>query len=593
MKLGAWRMALVVSGVAISLGARSLASPPAAADADPRNVRLGLPIPDENYCDQPYVVITRDGNWLCLLTTGVGHEGQRGQHVVATISSDQGRTWSPLIDIEPADGPEASWAMPLVVPSGRVYVFYCYNGDRVTGRRADMIGWYCFRYSDDHGRTWSERHRMPIRLTDADRRNDWQGEHQIFWGIGKPITVGDKYAIFAFTKIGKYMLDESEGWFFRSENILTESDPAKITWQLLPDGDKGLRNDAYGSIQSEQNLVALSGGSLYCIYRTTNGFPMHAYSHDGGRSWTIPEPATYTPDGRTIRHPRACPRIFRCENGNFLLWYHNHGGKDFNHRNPAFISGGVEIDGKIHWSQPEILLYDEKPDNRLSYPDLIEQNGRYWITETQKTEARVHEIDPSLLQGLWNQASRADVITEGRVMDLDASSGSPAEHVPMPPLPDLTRGPGFTIDLRMMLPDMRAGQMILDSRDDRGRGVALATAAGGAVALTISDGKTTSSWTSDAGAITPGRVHHVTAIVDSGPRIISFLIDGVMCDGAGERMFGWGRFEAMRSVNTNAPLRIAQPPAVAIEKLRIYDRPLRTSEAISNYRAAAGSKPHD
>ena len=29
---------------------------------------------DEGYCDQPYVVITKDGNWLCVLTTGAGHE---------------------------------------------------------------------------------------------------------------------------------------------------------------------------------------------------------------------------------------------------------------------------------------------------------------------------------------------------------------------------------------------------------------------------------------------------------------------------------------------------------------------------------------
>ncbi|MBM3334480.1 hypothetical protein FJY63_07450, partial [Candidatus Sumerlaeota bacterium] len=116
--------------------------------ADPRNIRNGHKIPSEpGYVDQPYVVITKDGNWLCTMTTGKGREGQVGQHIVATISRDQGRTWSDLVDIEPADGPEASWVTPFVAPSGRVYGFYTYNGDmiRTSGTkqiRADTLGWY-------------------------------------------------------------------------------------------------------------------------------------------------------------------------------------------------------------------------------------------------------------------------------------------------------------------------------------------------------------------------------------------------------------------------------------------------------------------
>jgi len=66
-------------------------TPAAAAEnpgSDLRNIKTGLPIPKEGYVDQPYVVVTNDGNWLCVLTTGSGVEGEPGQHVVATISSD-------------------------------------------------------------------------------------------------------------------------------------------------------------------------------------------------------------------------------------------------------------------------------------------------------------------------------------------------------------------------------------------------------------------------------------------------------------------------------------------------------------------------
>ena len=81
-----------------------------------------------------------------------------------------------------------------------------------------MIGWYCFKYSDDKGKTWSKRYRLPVRLTAVDKRNDWKGKVQILWGIGKPINL-DEGMMFAFSKIGIYMLEESEGWVFRCKNI--------------------------------------------------------------------------------------------------------------------------------------------------------------------------------------------------------------------------------------------------------------------------------------------------------------------------------------------------------------------------------------
>jgi hypothetical protein len=99
--------------------------------ADARNIKTGWTIPDEGYCDQPYVVVTDDGQWLCVMTTGKGVEGQSGQHIVSTRSADRGRTWSEHVAIEPADGPEASWVMPLKVPGGRVYACYTYNADNL------------------------------------------------------------------------------------------------------------------------------------------------------------------------------------------------------------------------------------------------------------------------------------------------------------------------------------------------------------------------------------------------------------------------------------------------------------------------------
>jgi hypothetical protein len=557
----------------------------AGPDGDPRDIATGLEIPDEGYCDQPYVVITNDGNWLCTLTTGKGHEGSPGQHFVATISKDQGKTWSPLIDIEPADGPQASYGVPLIAPSGRIYAFYTYNGDRINTLpgssrkiRADMLGWYCYKYSDDHGKTWSKRSRIPIRTTACDLANQWKGKVQVFWGIDKP-KIDDGDVRFAFTKLGKYMLDNGEGWMLHSDNILTESDPGKINWTLLPDGEHGLRVKEFGSVQEEHNHVPLGEDRLYLVYRTTNGYPCHTYSDDGGHAWTTPEHMTYTPGGRKIKTPRACPKLWRCENGKYLFWFHNHSGRSFHGRNPVWLSGGIERDGKMHWSEPEILLYHNTPKMRgMSYPDLIEQDGRYWVTETQKTVARVHEIDPTLLEGLWNQGTDKAVAQDGLVLDLtNAALASGEAKLPE----DLKPAGGLTLDLWLKLDSVDAGQVLLDTRDDAGRGVTLSTIDGGALRVEVADGKTKSAWDSDPGTITPGKPRHVVAIIDDGPKIISFVADGRLLDGGEHRQFGWGRYKAALHQSGGVPLRAS----TGVHRLRLYNRYLRTSEAVANYHA--------
>jgi len=557
-------------------------------DQDPRNIRRGLRIPDQGYCDQPYVVITRDGNWLCTLTTGPGKEGDRGQHVVSTISRDRGKTWSGLVDIEPAGGPEASWVIPLVTPGGRVYAFYTYNGDRIhtlRGReiRADTLGWYTYRYSDDSGRSWSSgRYRLPLRLTACDRTNDWKGEVQIFWGICKPLVAG-RSVLFSFTKLGKYMLEQGEGWVFRSDNILDEEDINKIEWSLLPGGDHGIRSPEFGSVQEEHNLVHLGGGRFYCIYRTTTGHPCHSYSSDGGRSWTRPEHMTYTPGGRKIKNPRACPRIWRTREGTYLLWYHNHGGRSYGGRNPVWISGGALRGGRLHWSQPEILLFDPEPETRMSYPDLIEQDGRYWFTETQKTVARVHEVDRTLLRGLWSQGRVKEISRRG--LALEGKEGEPAT-VEMQRRADLDLKvtKGLTIEMWLTLKDPSAGQVLLDNRDGNGSGIALATAERGTIQLQWKGGPGEFRWETDRGLLEPGKLHHLVAIADAGPGIISFVIDGVLCDGGEARQYGWGRWKDVPGdLGGSGKFRIGPSLRGRILRLRIYRRYLRTSEAVASF----------
>lgn len=117
------------------------------------------------------------------------------------------------------------------------------------------------------------------------------------------------------------------------------------------------------------------------------------------------------PGGPLIHHPRAANFVRRLKEGRhagkFIYWFHNNNAKGYDpaSRNPVWLLGGEERDSPngpvIHWGRPEVVLYDLNPYTRMSYPDFIEDGDRLFITETQKTVARVHEVPRRLQDRLW------------------------------------------------------------------------------------------------------------------------------------------------------------------------------------------------
>ncbi|HNX33191.1 MAG TPA: exo-alpha-sialidase [Kiritimatiellia bacterium] len=567
--------------------------PPRPSFDDPRDIAKGRVIPDEDYCDQPYVGVMRDGRWVCVLTTGRGGEGNPGQHVVSTFSEDQGRTWSPLTDIEPASGPEASWATCLVTPFDRIYAFYTYNGDNVTtlpGQtnrvKSAWHGWYAFKYSDDGGATWSaERYRIPVRVTDVDRQNPWQGRQCHFWGVDKPVTA-EGTVFFAFTKLAKWFASGGEGWVVASDNILTERNAARVRFRLLPEGEKGIRNPAFGEAQEEHNLTALNGLDLMCVCRT-DGLPAQSFSRDGGRTWSLPERMTYGPGQRLVKSNRACPKLFKTRDGRYLFWYHNHGVPGWGNRNPVFISGGVlKADGFIRWSEPELLFYDRNLANGISYPDLVEGEGRFWFTETQKSVARVHAADRALLEGLWSQETRREVCRNGLLAEFANTNGAP-RSLDVPEAFGALAGGGLSVELTFRSDNMAEGLTLFSTADGR-RGVRVSTARIAnepTVQIELSDGDCRAVWAADPESLATRRTHHAVFTCDFAAGVIGVIVDGRYCDGGEKRPFGWGRIpSALGPVAASPRARVAGE----VKHIRLYGRALRTSEAIGNFRAFEG-----
>lgn len=581
--------------------------------ADWRNLENAVSvIPDEGYCDQPYAVINKNGEWVVVMTTGAGHEGQQGQHIISVISKDRGKTWEPFVDIEPATGPEASWVTPFITPDGRIYVFYTYNSENmrevlnskgVPIKRVDTMGKMMMKYSDDGGNSWSaERYEVPIRNFEIDDNNIYKGKIQFFWTVAIPIIHKDAVYL-PLAKVGNFgdgFMESGSGAILKSSNLLTEKDPSKIKWETLPEGNKGLLPPE-GLVADEHNIVSLDNGGLYCVYRTNRGHNVHTYSYDDGRTWTKPEWATYTPGGKIMKQPRCFNKVYKFKNGKYVLFFHNNSTRNYSHhpignRNPTWMAGGIEKDGKIYWSQPEIFLYDLNYSNGISYPDWIEDNGEYYFTETQKTIARIHKIPAEYLEMLWNQAENKSLTSKGLALELKGTDCKAGQAFKMPELGRLVNGNGFSLEFRLKTGKIKSDQLILDTRRQetdgygatakyKGNGMKITLLKNGSIEIILDDGRTPLLWSTGPGTIGQMKEHHLVFIIDAQAKVLSIMIDGDLWDG-GERGFGYARFNPyLYDVNGEEEPAFSKEFKGQINTFRVYNRSLYSSEAIGNYRS--------
>lgn len=567
---------------------------------DWRNIKSGNEIPSEYYSDQPYIIQAEDGTWVCALTTGEGREGQAGQYILTMRSKDFGKTWSDRNRMEPKGSPENSYSVLLKTDFGRIYCFYNYNKDNLreviandppfeggVTKRVDSLGYYVFRYSDDNGITWSkERGEVPMRRFKLDMKNPYGGEILFFWNVGKPLIDG-KEAYLSIHKVGELgegFFVKSEGVLIKSDNIMYEPDMKKLNFETLPEGNVGLRApEGGGAVSEEQSYVSLSDGSFFSVYRTIDGRAAYSYSRNKGKSWENPE---YMP----VKNPRAANFVWKLENGTFIYWFHNHGGDWYLDRNPVWCLSGIETDGEngrvIEWSQPEILLYDEDIYTIISYPDLIEEDGKIYITETEKDTARTHLLDSVFIEKMLNWQNIRKLTKKGLIFSTNTGSSVMPELEPF--LFRTTSGAayskgdnhnGITIDL-IVSGELMPDELIFDTRKDDGAGISLTVTAGKRVKFHMGDGRTVTTWESDLGSISESE-NHIAIIVDGGPKIIYFVINGIFNDG-GKRQFGWGRFNP-NTIHLNGGGEIEISNKVKV--LRIYDRALMTVETIANFRS--------
>jgi hypothetical protein len=231
---------------------------------DPRNASNALGIifstagNATGYSDQPQVVVFNASYWLCVVTCSPGHEGQKSQIAASVVSTDRGHSWTDPVSIEPlppaGNRLAASWVNPLLVGK-RLYVFYTFNvfnttlwpNNNASIANSNLLGGQFYRWSDSAGASWSERQQVPIRSTQIDRQNPFNGTTAMGWSVGKPFVSTDGTAYFQYTKIGcppsqRYNCDMTvsydEAWLYASKDVV--DGVATPQFLTLPEGDVGL-----------------------------------------------------------------------------------------------------------------------------------------------------------------------------------------------------------------------------------------------------------------------------------------------------------------------------------------------------------------
>ena len=561
--------------------AASAAVSGAGGAADWRALAEGRLMLQDLYLDQPQCAIWPGPprRWVCTIARNSAPEGHFGEHAEVLFTEDQGLTWVTGIRLEPPGAPTNSYGNILVTPFGRLAVVYSMNLRNVTRfpsgqpfTRDDELGFMVWRFSDDGARTWSpDRYVVPLRNTSIDRHNTFNGSTQIFWSVDRITATRQGGSLHAFTKIGTYMQSAPEESFFvLSPNLLSERNASAVAWRMLPEGDTGVQppgGAASGMQWEEAHVVQLAGQQgMFSVCRTSAGYLGAAGTRDdsGARGWGAGHFATYSAAGlpaaagRRVKNPEGPITLRRLASGRYLLLFYNNAVRGYanatlgrNARNPYWLAAGwEEPDGEVRFSQPEVALHDAR-DAAASggagpgYADLIEEeDGAVFITETNKTQARLHPVPAPFLRTLLAQDALNATPSAG--LALPFPRGAQGATLRAPPLPsfELAGGGasarGATLCLWLALHARAApGQALIDV----GGPLRLGVGAGGALEVALAEGAAlNASLRMDdecAARLAGGGAHLAAAVLDGAAHILSFSVDGVVCDGGAGAAFGF------------------------------------------------------
>ncbi len=361
------------------------------------------------------VVVAPKGDEMLGFWTQSSVEGRGDNRIMLARTSD-GVHWTEPVRIAGTTPgttePQASWGVPIVVRSGRIYLFYIReHKPHLVDRQ--VSGGLGVHYSDDNGQTWKSGADVPVPRNRFDDPDPQVPKKFWFWTTATRDSKGRW--LLGYTQVTSYKVrpKPAREWphadtrcaFVRFENLDEGPDPAEIRASWLPTDRAGLDvpNKMYPQISTcqEPSTVLLPDGRLLVVMRTFTGHPYYSISDGDGATWSAPEPLRYRDDGEKVNHPISpCP-LFTLADGRFLLVFHNNDGKVGSHsqwtkrwktneanyiRRPTFITLGEfrpEARQPIWFSEPKqildtdgVIVGPKRTAEAGTYPSLTEWRGQ-------------------------------------------------------------------------------------------------------------------------------------------------------------------------------------------------------------------------
>jgi hypothetical protein len=380
------------------------------------------------------VIVLDDGIWFVTWSQG-SFEGAHDEQIVCARSDDCGLIWSAPRPIIPStDKWRRSYGCPFAVPGGkRIYLFLHEGRHYEEGMAHNSpeidLGKLAFIYTDDRAETWSDIRSITLPDRDISMFPDRIHGHLNH----PPQLMPNGQVVLPFSQYARpgsmrrdWQLVAGETVFLHCENLLTESDPEKFEFSLLPPGPRGIRADIVKHIDNpavnqlakvfrgypdslafnsqEPTVVPLADGRWVQACRTYLGSPGYSVSLDEGQTWSSVERLRYGPDGPFIDHPHTMCPIARLPDGRFILLFINNDGtkNGAEHvwdggcrtRNPQWFVIGREVPGEqrnggLIFGEPRILASadESEPEDGftastctgIAMPQYIAAEGRHFV----------------------------------------------------------------------------------------------------------------------------------------------------------------------------------------------------------------------
>lgn len=217
--------------------------------------------------------------------------------LAGSLSSDGGRTWSepfPVLDRADEDAHNLMSVTLGRLPDGRLVLWY------LRRRGFDDLR-LMMRISTDEGKSWGE----PRCCTPALGYHVVNNDRVVQLSSGRLLAPSAHHR----TLEGPDGEPQFSGW---GVTYIARSDDLGATWQ--ESGPLALPYPTSRSGLQEPGVVELADGTLWGWARTDQGTQWEFRSHDGGETWTMPQPSRFT----SPRSPLSMKRL--SDDRLFAVW---------------------------------------------------------------------------------------------------------------------------------------------------------------------------------------------------------------------------------------------------------------------------------